>query len=46
MREIVEIQQDLNGKWFCFFPETKEYTPGFEERNSLIKYLEIKYERR
>lgn len=37
--KIFIIQQDINGKWFGYCEETKEYTPSFLARRNLKKML-------
>lgn len=39
---IYRIQQDTNGKWYGYCPQTKEYTPAFLKLKGLIGLLELK----
>ena len=37
--KIATIDQDINGKWYAFISANNEYSPAFEKKKSLIKWL-------
>lgn len=41
-QKIMEIHHDVHGKWFGYCPETKEYTPAFDNPLMLKRVYEHK----
>ena len=41
-QKIMEIYHDIHGKWFGYCPETKEYTPAFDNPLMLKRVYEHK----
>lgn len=36
---VAEIHTDLNGKCFAYIAKKREYSPLFEEKKNLVKWL-------